>query len=152
MPRPLVFLLAAGASALAVGVPTDVIDTAFFVRMTPVRWWEYSVLILTTLLTAVWFAMPRPSSSNGAPGGVRVVGSTVLSALAVGCPICNKLVVAALAVSGALGSWAPMQPFVAAGSLVLVTQAVLSRRRACASGCAARDRSAEALAASGPAQ
>ena len=143
VPRPVVFLLAGGASALAIGVPTDVIDTPFFVRMTPVRWWEYPVLVLTALLTAVWFGLPRPAYSSGAPGGARVVGSTVLSAFAVGCPICNKLVVAALGVSGALGAWAPAQPFLAVGSLVLIALAVLARRRACAEGCAATVRSAE---------
>jgi hypothetical protein len=48
VPRPVVFIPAGGASALAVGIPTDVIDTA--------RWWEYPVLALTALLTAMWAA------------------------------------------------------------------------------------------------
>lgn len=137
LPRPLVFLVAAGLSALAVGVPTDVIDTSFFVRMTPVRWWEYPVLALTALLTALWAASPRPVSASPSPGGARVVGSTLLSALAIGCPICNKLVVAALGVSGALGIWAPLQPLVAIVSLILVAMAVTTRRRACVGRCAA---------------
>jgi hypothetical protein len=80
------------------------------------------------------------------------MGSTVLSTFAIGCPICNKLVVAALGVSGALGSWAPVQPFVAVGSLVLVALAVLARRRACAEDCAVDDGSATPLTTSGPAR
>ena len=38
-------------SALLIGVPTDVIDTPLFTRMTPVRAWEYPVLAHTALLT-----------------------------------------------------------------------------------------------------
>jgi hypothetical protein len=149
-PRRLLVAIAAGsASALAIGVPTDVIDTGLFVRMTDVRWWEYPVLVLTALLTALWAASPRHSCSKGSSGGARIAGSTVLSALAIGCPVCNKLVVAALGVSGTLGAWAPVQPFVAVGSLVMVSLAVLSRRRACSGQCAATN-SAAPVCAPGP--
>src|SRR6266496_899925 len=69
-------LVVAGMSALAVGVPTDVIDTPFFTRMTPVRWWEYPVLVLTAVLTAAWVAIPRPSGDVRGRGGV--VGSVTV--------------------------------------------------------------------------
>ncbi|MGH3451903.1 MAG: hypothetical protein ACRDQW_14535 [Haloechinothrix sp.] len=36
--RTLAGVAAAGLSSLIVGVPTDVIATDFFTRMTPVRW------------------------------------------------------------------------------------------------------------------
>jgi hypothetical protein len=146
-PRRLLFALAAGgASALAIGAPANVIDTGLFTRMTPVHWWEYPVLVLTALLTALWAASPRHSCSKGSPGGARIAGSTVLSTLAIGCPVCNKLVVGALGVSGALGTWAPVQPFVAVGSLVTVSLAVLARRRACTDQCAATDSTAPVTA------
>lgn len=124
-------------------MPTDVIDTGLFTRMTPVRWWEYPVLVLTAVLTAVWAASPRHSCAKGSPGGARIAGSTVLSTLAIGCPVCNKLIVAALGVSGALGTWAPLQPFVAVGSLAMVSLAVLARRRACGDHCGATDSPAQ---------
>ena len=125
----------AGASALAVGVPTDVIDTPFFTRMTPIRWWEVPVLVLTAVLAAAWTGMPRARSDAAASGGARMLGSTVLSGLAVGCPVCNKVVVAALGVGGALGTWAPLQPFVALLSLGLAATGVFVRRRACRGAC-----------------
>ena len=135
--RTVTFLLAAAASALAIGVPTDVVDTPLFTRMTPVRSWEPPVLVLTAVLTGLWLTMSRPGSATEAPGGRRVLGSTLLSALAVGCPVCNKLVVAALGISGALGTWAPLQPFVALLSLALVTTSVISRWRGCRGRCSA---------------
>ena len=90
------FLLAATVSALAIGVPSDVVDTPLFMRMTPVRWWETPVPVITAVLTGLWAAPPRSGSATEAPGGGRIVGSSLLSALAVGCPACNKLIVAAL--------------------------------------------------------
>nr|WP_239070907.1 hypothetical protein [Amycolatopsis sp. SID8362] len=118
-------------SALAVGVPTDVLDTPFFTRMTPVRWWEIPVLALTVALTGLWVAIPRPAGDLRGRGGI--VGSVTAAVLAVGCPVCNKVVVGLLGISGALGIWAPVQPALAALSLAALAAAVVVRwrRRGC---------------------
>jgi hypothetical protein len=131
-------VLAAVASALIVGVPTDVIDTPWFTRMTPVRVWEYPVLVLTAVLTGAWFWL-RAADRVG--GGSGVLGSSVLSTLAVGCPICNKLVVALLGVSGALGIWAPVQPVLGMLSVAVLATAVWLRwrRRCTAQACSAEE-------------
>ncbi|WP_309235347.1 hypothetical protein [Amycolatopsis sp. SID8362] len=122
---------AAALSALAVGVPTDVLDTPFFTRMTPVRWWEIPVLALTVALTGLWVAIPRPAGDLRGRGGI--VGSVTAAVLAVGCPVCNKVVVGLLGISGALGIWAPVQPALAALSLAALAAAVVVRwrRRGC---------------------
>ena len=119
--------LAAVLSALVVGVPTDVIDTDWFTRMTPVRWWEYPVLALTALLTGLWFAIVRVAADER--GRASVLGTSLLSTLAVGCPVCNKIVVGLLGVSGALGVWAPVQPVLALISLAALAAAVIVRWR-----------------------
>jgi hypothetical protein len=137
-------LLAAVLSALVVGVPTDVLDTGWFTRMTPVRWWEYPVLALTAVLTGLWFAITRAGADERGRAGV--LGTTFLSTLAVGCPVCNKIVIGLLGVSGALGVWAPIQPVLAVASLVLLGAAVIVRwrRRACTpDSCAPTDVRAE---------
>ena len=119
--------IAALSSAVLVGVPTDVIDTAWFTRMTPVRWWEYPALGLTAALTGLWFAIVlRVADDHGRAG---VLSTSALSALAVGCPVCNKIVIALLGVSGALGIWAPIQPFLALLSLAALSIAVFLRWR-----------------------
>ena len=135
---------AAGAiTALAIGIPTDIIANPIFGREVPVRWWEYPVLVLTALLTAAWFGIQaRPTER--ASGAVPTTGA-VLAFLAVGCPVCNKLVLAAIGVSGAMGFWAPLQPIVAAASVVLLAAAVAYRwrRRDCGgASCAATPRAA----------
>jgi hypothetical protein len=54
-----------------------------------------------------------------------VVGATTTAVFAVGCPICNKIVVGLLGVSGALGVWAPLQPALAVVSLAVLAAAVV---------------------------
>jgi len=120
--------LAAAASALIVGVPTDVIGTPLFTRMTPIRTWEYPVLVLTALLTGAWFGL-RAASVHRTGTGAGVFGSSILSTLAVGCPLCNKIVLALLGVSGALGIWAPVQPVLGVLSVAALGLAVLLRWR-----------------------
>ena len=53
----------------------------------------------------------------------------MLAAFAVGCPVCNKLVVAALGMSGALTIWAPLQPVIATASIAALGWALRSRLR-----------------------
>jgi hypothetical protein len=125
-------------AGLVVGVPTGIISTHFYQRMTPVLWWNYPVWVATSVLSGLILATyvrsrTQPSSpDSGTTGGL--IGST-LSFLAIGCPVCNKVIVAALGVSGALNIWAPVQPALGALSVGLLVWA-LSRRlrneRSCA--------------------
>jgi hypothetical protein len=120
------------ATAAIVGIPTDVVDTAYFTRMTPVRWWEYPVLGLTAMLTGLWATIPRAASDVSGRSGV--VGAVTTTVFAIGCPVCNKIVVGLLGLSGALGVWGPIQPILAVLSLAALGCAVVVRwrRRACA--------------------
>ncbi|WP_217251222.1 hypothetical protein [Streptomyces sp. AC602_WCS936] len=128
---------AAGAgavlTAVVVGVPTAVVPSPFFSRTVPVQWWNYPVLAATAVLAGLVLATfvrppgalatPRtdgPGSRLGPLGGV-------LSFLAVGCPVCNKVVLLLLGSSGALTYWAPLQPVVAVASLALLAEAALRR-------------------------
>jgi hypothetical protein len=122
----------AGAVALAIGLPTEIIPNPWFHRMIPVEWWNAPVLAATAMLSGLLLATyvrddrtqveREPSSTRGGLGGV-------LAFFAVGCPVCNKLVVVALGTSGAMSWFAPAQPFLAAGALVLLATALRGRLR-----------------------
>lgn len=129
--RVVVGVLAAFAVGLLIGVPTGIIQTPWYTRMTPVLWWNYPVWASSAILTGALAATyvrdstnPMPTSESG-----KTVAGSMLSLFAVGCPICNKLVVAALGVSGALTWFAPVQPFLAVGSLSLLAYALWARRK-----------------------
>lgn len=135
--RWLVAVIVAIAAAMVIGVPTGVIPTPFYTRMTPVLWWNYPVWALSSglegLLVATYIRIGASARTEGTapprPRTTRAVAAAVLSAFAVGCPICNKLVVLTIGVSGALSLWAPAQPVLAALSLVLLTHALVRRLR-----------------------
>lgn len=125
-------LIAALVSLLPLAIATVVIPNALFVRMTPVRVIDYVFLIVSVVLVGVLgatFALPgtEQGTASGAAGGV-------LSTLAIGCPICNKIVVALLGISGALTYFEPIQPLIGVagiGLLALSIVARLSRSAAC---------------------
>lgn len=137
------YALGVAAAALAivvVGVPTAVIPNGFFTRMTPTRPQDYVFLALTALLVGViaaTYAAPRSGSAPAAGSEEgRLTAGGLLSFLAVGCPICNKLVVLALGVGGALRYFAPVQPLLGIASLALLGATAWARLRAVRGGCA----------------
>ena len=117
--RWLVAASATAAAALAIGIPTGVVPTSVYTRMTPVVWWDYLFWAISAL--ALGLIAATYIRLRGNPNGAgRAVGGGILSTLAVGCPICNKLVVALLGVGGALDYWAPLQPFLGLVSVALL--------------------------------
>lgn len=132
---------AAGAAvtALLVGMPTDVVPNPLFSRTVPVQWWNHPALAVTAVLAGVVLATyVRAPDAGDTPTAGRLgsVGG-VLSFFAVGCPVCNKLVLLLLGTSGALTYWAPLQPLVALASIALLAEAAL-RRLATADACSTR--------------
>ncbi|SCG76478.1 cytochrome c biogenesis CcdA family protein [Micromonospora coxensis] len=128
-------VLAAVATVVVIAVPTDLIDTPFFSRDMAVTWWAWPVLLVTAVLSGLLVATyvapvagtgDRPSGGSGSRTGVT--GAT-LSLFAVGCPVCNKIVLLALGYSGAMNWFAPAQPALAAASVVLLGWALRRRLR-----------------------
>jgi hypothetical protein len=119
------------ATAILVGAPTDVVPNPLFGRSVPVQWWNYPALAVTAVLAGIVLSTyvrrpssPEPKAEDGARLGA--IGG-VLSFFAVGCPVCNKLVLVLLGASGALSYWAPLQPLLAFLSAGLLAEAALRR-------------------------
>jgi len=128
--RAIMFGAAGGlATLLAVGLPTAVVPNALFDRMTPTRPHDYLILGLTALLAAALSATYALPAICPLQEGKLMTGG-LLSFLAVGCPVCNKVVVLLLGASGALAYFEPVQPLLAAGGLGLLGVALALRLRA----------------------
>ncbi len=128
----LVTVLAAIGTALLIGIPTDVIPNPLFGRMTPVRAYDVPVLVAVSVLSGLLVASHLAVSGGSCPvRPARATGTlgAVLAWLAVGCPVCNKLIVLAIGSSGALAWFAPAQPWLAALSVVLLLAALAWRWR-----------------------
>lgn len=129
--------VAAVVTALVIGIPTDVIPNPVFGRPVPVTRWSVPVLVVTSVLAGLLFAtyvrdgrvaeqVDRPARAGGVAG--------LLSFFAVGCPVCNKLVVIALGTTGAMEVFKPLQPLLAVASIGLMALALrrrLAGERAC---------------------
>jgi hypothetical protein len=100
-----------------------IIETPLFARMTPVTWWDYPVWVASSVLiglTAATYFRLGEHEPQVVRQTRRTIGASLLSVTAVGCPVCNKLVVAAIGVNGALNSLAPSQPLIGVLSVVLL--------------------------------
>lgn len=100
-------LLGTISVAVLIGVPTAVIPNPCFVRMTPAATSNYFFWVASSVLTGALlatYALPRSARDRIA---ATSAGSGYLGLLAVGCPVCNKLVVALLAVSGGCSPTSP---------------------------------------------
>ncbi len=131
----LVAALGTVGALVVLGVPTAVIPNPFFIRMTPTETFNVIVWLASApfigLLIATYIRPPRHAIGHprGGPGAGRATLGGVAAYLAIGCPICNKVVVAALGVSGALSVFAPLQPVIGAASVALLGATLAWRLR-----------------------
>jgi hypothetical protein len=131
--------VAAVLVALLIGLPTDVIPNPVFGRPVPVTWWSYPTLAITAVLGGLLAAtyvrdVSGPAASSTASdeidaptrnGGI----AGLLSFFAVGCPVCNKLVIVALGATGARQWFEPVQPLLAVASIAMLAWALRARLR-----------------------
>jgi hypothetical protein len=114
---------------LVIGLPTDVLENPVFGRPVEVTWWSYPVLVVAAvlggLLAATYIRTGTPADQSATVGGV----GGFLAYLAVGCPVCNKLVLLALGTTGAMQWFAPVQPILAVVGVGLLGWALLVRLR-----------------------
>ena len=133
---------ALGASvlfALLIAIPTDLIDTPVFGREIPPTWWAWPSLVVSSvlagLLTATYVAPPEGMDNDGVDSTTKGgYAGGLLTFFAVGCPVCNKLVLLALGYTGAIQWFEPVQPFLQLGAIVLLGWALKARvqnERAC---------------------
>lgn len=120
----------AAAYTVVVGIPTAIIPNPFFIRMIPAGpmnyvFWIVPALLFGPLLTT--YVVPLRGDTCSLQG--RMTAGGFLSYLAVGCPICNKVVVLLLGVGGALAYFQPLQPVLGALSVMLLSYGLWLRLR-----------------------
>jgi hypothetical protein len=136
-------IVAGAVTALLVALPTAVIPNPVFGREIGVTWWSYPVVVVTAILGGLLIAtyVRTPGIDAGDAVGESIDGEepdrpmklgaagALVSFFAVGCPVCNKLVLLALGATGAVTWFAPIQPLLALASIALMTWALRSRLR-----------------------
>lgn len=117
------------ATVVIIGIPTAMIANPIFGRAVAVTDWSWPVLIVTAILAGLLigsYVAIDPTATGerelrfGTAGGI-------LGFLAVGCPVCNKLVLIALGSSGAMTYFAPVQPFLGIAGIAFLMYALRTR-------------------------
>lgn len=128
--------LTAVGTFLLLGLSTAVIPNPVFGRSIPPTSWALGVLVATSvlsgLLTASYIRQPSGSTAVSNSGDRPARGGIIGGALAyfaIGCPVCNKLVLLALGATGAVQFFAPIQPYMAAAGMLLLAGALVIRLR-----------------------
>lgn len=120
-------------TALVVALPTAMIPSPAFGREIPTTWWAWPVLAVTSLLSGLLFATYVREPGDPASGEATInrggAAGGLLAFFAVGCPVCNKVVVIALGTVGARRWFEPIQPLLAVVSLILLAVALRARLR-----------------------
>ncbi len=118
------------ATVLVIAIPTAMIPTGIFGREIPPTAWAWPVLVVTSvlagLLAATYVARKDGGEDLGRSGKLGTAGAFV-TFFAVGCPVCNKLVLLALGYTGAIQFFEPIQPYLAVGAIGLLGWALWSR-------------------------
>ena len=155
------------------GLSTAVLANPVFGREVAPTPWAPEVLIATAILSGLLTAtyvrnegraplpigveQPEPGPRSAKAGAL----GSLLAYLAIGCPVCNKLALLLLGSSGAMSFYAPIQPYLGAIGIGLLSIALVIRLRgeiSCAtlaqarSGALARPLTTEAILADLPAR
>ncbi len=139
--RWLAAAVAAVGTLLLLGLPSDLVPNPVFGRQIEAPGWALPVLVVTSVLSGLLLATyvrepargDRAEIEAGDPladrQGRRGALGGLLGLFAVGCPVCNKLVVMALGYTGALRWFEPVQPYLAVGAIALLAWALRARLR-----------------------
>jgi hypothetical protein len=113
-----------------VGVITAIIPNALFARIVEPTVWSYIFWLVPALLfgpLAASYVLPTAAVCEVRRAEQTTTVGSVLSFLAVGCPVCNKLVVLLLGTTGAITYFEPAQPWLGGLSVMLLGYALWGR-------------------------
>jgi hypothetical protein len=112
-----------------IALPTAAIENPIFGREIGVTSWSVTVIVITSILTGLLTATYLKNEYSDENPRQLKIGSAgaLLSYFAVGCPVCNKLVLVALGYSGAIQYFAPIQPYLAFAGIALLVYSLRMR-------------------------
>lgn len=127
--------LGALGTVLVLGLPSDLVPNPVFGRQITAPWWAWPALLVTAVLSGLLFAtyVRQPgvldADAETDPAARRGLVGGVLTFFAVGCPVCNKVVLLALGYAGALKWFAPVQPYLGVLAIAVLVWALVFRLR-----------------------
>jgi len=115
---------------LVFGMVTAMIQNPLFIRMTPVKWLEWTSLVVTSLLIGTYISLSyygRKTATKKCNATATAGG--IFGFLTFGCSICNKILVLLLGVTGVLKYFEPVRPALGVLSIGLLGTAVVYKAK-----------------------
>jgi hypothetical protein len=101
------------AAFLILSIPTAVMPNKFFVRMTPVYWFDYIFLVIDSMLIGMYYTVIYSSSSERVCNlEKKSIAAQTLSFLGLACPTCVKFLVLIFGTMFLLRFLEPIRPFI----------------------------------------
>ena len=126
-------ILAALIIFFVFGIATVLIKNTFFTRMTPVYWYDYVFLVLTSILSGAYIGLWHYNKNNqkniNSKCNYAATGGAVGGFFSFGCAICNKLLIWVLGLSGVIAYFMPIQPILGVISVALLSYTVYLQLR-----------------------
>ncbi|MBI2558525.1 hypothetical protein HYW20_04335 [Candidatus Woesearchaeota archaeon] len=124
--------IATGTAAvlyIILGAVASIIKNPFFTRMTPVGWLEMSSLLITSLLIGAYIGLLYYGKASGKDKACNASAATggVFGFLTFGCPICNRILVFLLGITGVLTYFEPLRPSLGILSVGLLSFAIFKK-------------------------
>ena len=109
---------------LLFGMLTAIVKNPYFVRMTPVRWFDWTFLIFTALLSGAYVGLWHYQRKNDVACDYVAMGGTIGGVFAFGCAMCNQLLVTLLGATAVMAYFTPLQPIIGIFSTSLLSYAI----------------------------
>lgn len=122
----------ASVLALAFGIPTALIPTPYYTRMTPVTFIDYFYLVAISSLLAFYlslFVFSKLKSKIRDRSKVLGWSGGILGFLSFACPVCNVLLVSLFGSALLLTYFEPIRAYVGVMAIVLLLLAIMVKRR-----------------------
>ncbi len=112
-----------GGLFIVFSIPTALLSNPIipYIRMIPATWLDYFFLLATSVLAAVFLALPQNKACN--PGKTAFAGG-VFGFASFACPVCNHLFVSLIGFSFLYNIVNPLRPLIGIISIIVFAYAI----------------------------
>ena len=111
------------------GLVTVLIPNNIFIRMTPIYFYDYVFLILTSVLSGAYATLWHYSKKTSHNRSCLTASGVVAGFFSFGCAICNKLLILIIGLAGVTTYFMPIQPLIGAIGIMILSYAVYRQYR-----------------------
>ena len=113
------------------GAVTALIPNPIFTRMVQITTWDYLFLILLPILLSTFIFLKLENKSKDQKNEYTAFGAAFVSIFALGCPICNALLISIFSATALLAYFDPYRPVLGLISSVLLIVAIAFEYKNC---------------------